>query len=100
LGSRLDGARREGGPLWYFREGKLVSDTSPGIAGNHGARTPFPVTMRDRRHPITRGLPEVWMHVSDELYSKMRGPGENMTVLATAYSDPANKGSGTTSRCC
>lgn len=34
------------------------------------------------------------MHAADELYSKMRGPGENMTVLATAYSDPANKGTG------
>ena len=34
------------------------------------------------------------MHASDELYSKMRGPGENMTVLATAMSDPANKGTG------
>ena len=88
------GRDEKSGPFWYFRDGKLVSDTSPGIAGNHGARTPFPVVMRDRRHPIARGLPEVWMHAADELYSKMRGPGENMTVLATAYSDPANKGTG------
>jgi type 1 glutamine amidotransferase len=34
------------------------------------------------------------MHAADELYSKMRGPGENMTVLATAFSDPANRGTG------
>jgi type 1 glutamine amidotransferase len=34
------------------------------------------------------------MHSVDELYSKMRGPGKNMTVLATGYSDPANKGTG------
>ena len=88
------GRNEKSGPFWYFRDGKLVSDASPGNAGNHGARTPFPVMMRDRRHPITRGLPAVWMHATDELYSKMRGPGENMTVLATAYSDPANKGSG------
>jgi type 1 glutamine amidotransferase len=33
-----------------------------------------------------------WMHVPDELYAKLRGPGENMTVLSTAYSDPGNKG--------
>ena len=88
------GRDEKSGPFWYFRDGKLVSDPSPGIAGNHGARTPFPVVMRDRRHPIARGLPEVWMHSADELYSKMRGPGENMTVLATAWSDPANKGTG------
>jgi type 1 glutamine amidotransferase len=88
------GRNEKSGPFWYFRDGKLVSDASPGNAGNHGARTPFPVAIRDGQHPITRGLPEVWMHAADELYSKMRGPGENMTVLATAYSDPANRGSG------
>jgi type 1 glutamine amidotransferase len=34
------------------------------------------------------------MHAGDELYAALRGPGENMTVLATSYSDPANKGTG------
>ena len=34
------------------------------------------------------------MHSGDELYATLRGPGENMTVLATAYSDPGNHGSG------
>jgi uncharacterized protein len=82
------------GPYWYFKDGKLVSDPTPGNAGNHGARTPFLVTMRDTRHPISKGLPGTWMHAVDELYSKMRGPGENMNVLATSMSDPANKGTG------
>jgi type 1 glutamine amidotransferase len=45
-------------------------------------------------HPITKGLPKLWMHQGDELYARMRGPGKNMTVLATAYSDPANNGTG------
>jgi hypothetical protein len=39
-----------------------------------------------------KGLPPVWMHQGDELYATLRGPGENMTVLATAHSDPANNG--------
>jgi len=34
------------------------------------------------------------MHASDELYSRMRGPGENMKVLGTAFSDPQNHGTG------
>jgi type 1 glutamine amidotransferase len=34
------------------------------------------------------------MHMGDELYSRLRGPGQNMTILATAWSDPANRGSG------
>ena len=32
------------------------------------------------------------MHAADELYATLRGPGKNMTVLATAHSDPKNKG--------
>jgi uncharacterized protein len=32
------------------------------------------------------------MHQGDEIYARLRGPGKNMTVLATAHSDPANNG--------
>jgi uncharacterized protein len=80
------------GPYWYFKDGKLVSDTSPGPAGSHGARLPFQVVTRDADHPIMKGLPPLWMHAADELYATLRGPGENMTVLATAHSDSTNKG--------
>jgi type 1 glutamine amidotransferase len=41
-----------------------------------------------------QGLPAAWMHQGDELYNSLRGPGKNMTVLATAWSDPANHGTG------
>jgi len=88
------GRNEKSGPFWYFKDGKLTPDTTPGGAGNHGARTPFLVVTRDSKHPITKGLPAQWMHNIDELYSKMRGPGENMNVLATAMSDPANRGTG------
>jgi hypothetical protein len=82
------------GPLWYFKDGKLVSDKSPGSAGSHGNRLPFQVETRAPDHPIMKGLPRVWMHGADELYATLRGPGQNMTVLATAHSDPANHGTG------
>ena len=88
------GRTETAGPFWYLKDGKLVSDTSPGPAGSHGARVPYQVTTRVNDHPITKGLPKVWMHAADELYARMRGPGKNMTVLATAYSDPGNKGTG------
>ena len=88
------GRNEKSGPYWYFQDTKLVSDPTPGSAGNHGARTPFLVVTREPKHPIMQGLPEKWMHTADELYSKMRGPGRNMTVLATAWSDPANRGTG------
>ena len=60
----------------------------------HGARLPFQVVTRQPEHPIMKGLPPVWMHFPDELYGTLRGPGKNMTVLATAHSDPKNKGTG------
>jgi type 1 glutamine amidotransferase len=88
------GRNEKSGPYWYFKDGKLVSDPTPGNAGNHGQRTPFLIATRNATHPIAKGLPEQWMHAVDELYSKMRGPGQNMTVLATGFSDPANRGTG------
>jgi uncharacterized protein len=86
------GRDEKSGPHWYFQDGKLVADTAPGRAGSHGARLAFQIVNRVTDHPITKGLPEKWMHVPDELYANMRGPGENMTVLSTAYSDPSNRG--------
>lgn len=81
------------GPFWYYDADTLVADSSPGPAGSHGRRDPFVITLRGE-HPITRGLPRRFMHAPDELYAHLRGPGRDMTVLATAWSDPANAGSG------
>lgn len=87
------GRAEEAGPFWYYRDGALVSDDAPGRAGSHGRRTPFRIDVR-ADHPITDGLPPTWMHQGDELYARLRGPGQDMTVLATAYSDPGNNGTG------
>ena len=88
------GRREQAGPYWFVKDGKLTSATTTGPAGSHGKRVPFQITVRDSSHPITKGLPPVWMHQGDELYARLRGPGRNMTVLATAFSDPQNNGSG------
>jgi len=82
------------GPLWYLKDGKLVSDETPGRAGAHGNRVPFLMTVRDAKHPVLKGLPKTWMHQGDELYATLRGPGKNLTVLASAFSDSANRGTG------
>jgi type 1 glutamine amidotransferase len=82
------------GPYWYYKDGKLVGDPKPGSAGSHGNRIPFQMKVVNSNHPITKGLPAVWMHHSDELYAQLRGPGENMEVLVTAFSDKSNKGTG------
>lgn len=88
------GRNEQAGPVWYYKDGKLTPDTAAGNAGSHGARKPFQMVVRNGDHPITRGLPKTWMHQGDELYAALRGPGQNMTVLATAYSDPSNRGTG------
>ncbi|NQT02102.1 MAG: DUF1080 domain-containing protein [Planctomycetes bacterium] len=88
------GRDEKSGPMVRYRDGKVVFDNSPGRGGTHGPQHEFQVVMRDRLHTITAGLPEKWMHAKDELYSKLRGPAKNMKVLATAYADPAKKGTG------
>ena len=90
------GGRNEAsGPYVYFSEdGKVVRDKSKGNGGHHGRQHDFLILTRDSEHPITKGMPSAWMHVKDELYDKLRGPGANMKILATAYADPKTGGSG------
>jgi HEAT repeat protein len=88
------GRNEKSGPMVRYRDGKVVLDDSPGRGGTHGPQHEFQIIVRDRLHPVTAGLPEKWMHAKDELYSKLRGPAQNMKVLATAYADPAKKGTG------
>lgn len=64
-----------------------------GLGAGHGRKHPFAVTTRTP-HPITNGLPNVWMHGFDELYQGQRGPAENMTVLLSAFADTKTGGSG------
>ena len=90
------GGRSEAsGPYVYINaEGKLVRDESKGRGGNHGAQHPFQIIVRDAKHPITAGMPLEWLHANDELYDLLRGPAENMTVLATAFADKSKGGTG------
>ncbi len=88
------GRNEKSGPYVRFRDGKVVRDTAPGNGGSHGAQHPFLVVVRNSEHPITAGLPSSWLHASDELYDRLRGPAENMTVLATALADKGKGGSG------
>ena len=87
------GRSEKSGPRLYWEE-KIVRDPSPGPGGSHGSQHPFLIEIRDANHPITAGLPAKWMHAKDELYDRLRGPALNLIVLATAYSDPATKGTG------
>jgi type 1 glutamine amidotransferase len=89
------GRSEKSGPYVYFDDqGKLVRDKAVGKGGHHGAQHPFLVTTRNSEHPITKGMPGQWLHEKDELYDMLRGPAQNMTVLATAFASKEHGGTG------
>lgn len=75
------------GPMLRWRDGAPALDNGPGVA-QHPAPHDFEVTTRAPEHPIMRGLPPVWVQPHDELYSQLRGPAQNVTILATARANP------------
>jgi type 1 glutamine amidotransferase len=84
-----------GDRLYVDADGKEVKVPSgKGDGSGHRYTGPFAITVRDSEHPVTKGMPAEWLHVGDELYDNMRGPIENVRVLATAYSDKAKRGTG------
>jgi len=82
------------GPYVYFRRNEMVIDTSAGTAGSHGERYEFEIRTRITDHPITSGLPVRWLHGSDILSNRLRGPAIKMDILATAFANPKYGGSG------
>ncbi|MFT6809066.1 MAG: type 1 glutamine amidotransferase [Saprospiraceae bacterium] len=81
-----------GNYAYYDKNDKDQRDPSTGPCGSHGAQQEYLITHRDQNHPITKGLPLKWLHTQDELYDRLRGPAENMTILGTAYSDKEKNG--------
>ena len=88
------GRSEKSGPYVRFKDGKFVNDLTPGRGGSHGPQHEFVVVTRNAEHPITKGLPAAWLHATDELYDRLRGPAKNLTVLATAFADSKKGGSG------
>lgn len=88
------GRNEKAGPWLRLRDGKWVGDTTAGSGGHHGQQHEFLMVTRAPQHPIMAGLPAKWMHAKDELYDRLRGPAQGVTVLASAFSDPAKGGSG------
>ena len=93
LGGR-EGRNENSGPYVYWKDGKLVKDSSAGPGGSHGRQHEYVLNGRDKVHPVVKGLPLKWRHAKDELYDRMRGPGNIRDILYTAYSDKETNGSG------
>lgn len=89
------GRNEKDGPyVYYNNDDQLVRDMTPGRGGSHGEQHQFLIRSREPQHPIMKGMPDEWLHTQDECYDRLRGPAENMLVLATAWSDPATGGTG------
>lgn len=82
------------GPKVRWRDGRMALDAeTPGTA-QHPSPRDLLMTVRTPDHPVVRGLPLEFLHASDELYSNLRGPAKNLTVLVTATA-PATTPGGT-----
>jgi len=103
------GGRNETAGVYVrWREGEFVRQTKPGendirtdkagntkvIVGGHGPSQEFQLVIREPNHAITKGLPPVFAHCSDELYGWLRGPAKDLTVLATAFAPKEKGGAG------
>jgi type 1 glutamine amidotransferase len=84
-----------GDNIFYDAEGKAVRvPKGEGRGAGETGLHPFRVTLRNTEHPITKGMPKEWMHAPDQLVHGLRGPAENVEVLATAFSDKEKRGTG------
>ena len=82
------------GPYIYYKDNKLVTDTSAGTEGSYNKNLEYEIFMCNTEHPITKGLPLRWIHGDDILYSRLYGPAKNMEILATANTDTTGRGRG------
>jgi len=85
------GRNEKSGPYLRLRANGWFRDMTPGPGGGHGPQHEFVVETRMPDHPIVAGLPLRWMNAKDELYHGLRGPAENVSVLASAFSDKTNE---------
>jgi type 1 glutamine amidotransferase len=76
-----------------IRDGQVVTiPTGEGLGPGHGPRHDFEVITLKRDHPITRGVPERWMHRSEQLTHGQHGPAEGLTILSYAISEVSHQG--------
>lgn len=92
IGGWGDRSEKDGPYVYYNNDGQLIKDSAEGKGGSHGPQHEFTIEIRDAEHPITKGMPTKWLHTKDELYDRLRGPAENMKVLATTFSSKEMNG--------
>jgi type 1 glutamine amidotransferase len=85
------------GLLWRpntFGEGIAIADDDSiivipqgtGHAPGHPANLDFQIHVRNTHHPITAGMPPVWLHPFEQLTHGQHGPASDLTILTYAHS--------------
>ena len=69
----------------------VVIPKGTGLEPGHPERMDFQMHVRDTHHPITAGMPRVWMHPSEQLTHGQHGPAEGLTILTYAHSPVSNQ---------
>jgi len=86
-------SEKAGDRIYLDDDGKLVRvPKGEGKGTLHPPKWEYTVKVRDPEHPVMKGMPSEWLHATDELWSHMRGPAQNMTILATAFCDSTKGG--------
>ncbi len=69
-------------PGVYLDSSHGLKSIPVGQESSYTVRGALQIHRSDVEHPITRGVPAVWMHADDAVDLGLRGPQKNMTVLS------------------
>lgn len=69
----------------------IVIPQGTGHGPGHPANLNFQIHVRDTHHPITEGMPRVWLHPFEQLTHGQHGPAEGLTILTYAHSPVTNQ---------
>jgi hypothetical protein len=69
----------------------IVVPAGEGFDPNHPRRLDFQIHVRDTGHPITKDMPQVWLHPSEQLTHGQHGAVRGFTFLTYAHSPVTNQ---------
>jgi uncharacterized protein len=76
------------GPSVHIGDHDEVIEVPAGVGfdPNHPKRLDFPMHVRDPHHPMTKGMPRIWMHPSEQLTHGQHGPVKGFDFLTYTHS--------------
>jgi uncharacterized protein len=74
------------------KDEKLVEiPAGQGLNPGHPKEHDFQIRVLKTDHPITQGMPKLWLHPYEQLTHGQHGPAKNMTILTYAWADDVNE---------